>query len=51
MNLCGIEIPFPNILFIPSSPKAKTAPVANAGKAFFLLLQKEVPLHPEMPKT
>lgn len=34
MNLCGIEIPFPNILFISGSPKAETAPVANAGEAF-----------------
>ena len=27
-------IPFPNILFIPSSPSAVAAPVANAGTAF-----------------
>ena len=30
----GIVIPFPNILFIPSSPSAVAAPVANAGTAF-----------------
>ena len=33
-NFFGIVIPFPNILFIPSSPSAVAAPVANAGTAF-----------------
>ena len=33
-NLGGIVIPFPNILFIPSSPNAVAAPVANAETAF-----------------
>ena len=34
INSGGIVIPFPNILFIPSSPSAVAAPVANAGTAF-----------------
>ena len=34
INSLGIVIPFPNILFIPSSPSAVAAPVANAGTAF-----------------
>ena len=38
-----IVIPFPNILFIPRSPKAETAPVTNAGTGFeILLLRKAV---------
>ena len=37
MSFFGIEIPFPNILLISSSPKAETAPVANAGTAFEIL--------------
>ena len=34
INSRGIVIPSPNILFIPSSPSAVAAPVANAGTAF-----------------
>ena len=30
----GRHSPLPNILFIPSSPSAVAAPVANAGTAF-----------------
>ena len=36
MYFFGILIRFPNILFIPSSPKAETAPVANAGTALVI---------------
>ena len=34
MYFFGILIPFPNIVFIPSSPSAEADAVANAGTAF-----------------
>ena len=49
MNFLGIVIPFPNSLFIPISPSAEAAPVANTGATLkLLLLRKEVVLHPAM---